>query len=156
MKKFETRIKRFLRGRPEGIRERLRLLFGWPRVWDAGENVRGGESQPPWNYADSPTGFQYVVEENEIRSAQIMEVNVAGRTLCLVMAKGTIFAVDNLCPHANSALSEGSLDGDKIVCSLHGWEFELKTGLCEMGKEFILERYPVKNINGSVYVRLNE
>ena len=38
-------------------------------------------------------------------------VDAAGRTLALFNVDGTLYAVDNTCPHRGGPLAEGDLDG---------------------------------------------
>ena len=39
--------------------------------------------------------------------------------------------IQKYCPHMFANLEEvGQLEGDKLVCPLHGWKFDLKTGNC--------------------------
>ena len=41
------------------------------------------------------------------------------------------FIVQRYCPHRQADLSEfGIVDGDNIVCTLHGWKFSAKDGTC--------------------------
>lgn len=41
------------------------------------------------------------------------------------------FVVQRRCPHRNADLSIfGEIDGDDIVCTLHGWRFDTATGRC--------------------------
>lgn len=39
-----------------------------------------------------------------------------------------IYAMENRCPHRDSPLSEGELTGSVIVCSAHGWDYDVRTG----------------------------
>ena len=60
-----------------------------------------------------------------------------GKTLCVTVderevllchtAEG-IFAVDNLCTHAEARLCEGKLKGQRILCPLHGAAFDVRDG----------------------------
>ena len=43
-------------------------------------------------------------------------------------ADGEVYAVDDVCSHAEVALSEGEVDGCTIECWLHGSRFDLRTG----------------------------
>lgn len=43
-------------------------------------------------------------------------------------AEDEIHAIEDLCSHANVALSEGEVDGTTIECWLHGSCFDLRTG----------------------------
>ncbi len=41
------------------------------------------------------------------------------------------FLVQRRCPHRNADLSVfGEIDGDQLVCTLHGWRFDVHTGRC--------------------------
>jgi UDP-MurNAc hydroxylase len=40
-------------------------------------------------------------------------------------------SVERRCPHRNADLGEfGQIDGDNLVCTLHGWRFDLESGKC--------------------------
>ena len=41
------------------------------------------------------------------------------------------YIVQRLCPHRLADLSVfGEIDDDQLVCTLHGWRFDLETGRC--------------------------
>ena len=44
-----------------------------------------------------------------------------------------VYAIANACPHAGVPLSEGFLEGHTIICSAHGWGFDVRTGLSTDG-----------------------
>lgn len=159
MDKCRVRAKQFLMGRPNGLRERLRHLFGREQVWKGYESSSSPESSfvnaERGAPTDTPAGFIYAAEEKEVMDTGLLEVRVAGTSLCLVMANGVFYAVDNDCPHAHSPLSEGEVDGDTLTCPLHGWQFELKTGRCAVSEQFTLKRYDVRAQSGSIYVALD-
>lgn len=56
-----------------------------------------------------------------VRSAQGIDI-----LLCNVA--GTIHAIENICSHGASALSEGTLIGCEIECVLHRGRFDVATG----------------------------
>lgn len=41
---------------------------------------------------------------------------------------GTLFAISDICTHAEASLSEGRVDGESVECPLHGACFDLRTG----------------------------
>ena len=61
-------------------------------------------------------------EEGAIR------VEVAGKPVCLARSGGTVYAISDICSHADVALSEGDVSDGAIECWLHGSVFDLATG----------------------------
>jgi len=55
-------------------------------------------------------------------------VEFDGRRIAVFNVGGTFYAIDDTCPHAGGPLSEGQVDGDKVVCPWHDAAFDLKTG----------------------------
>ena len=41
------------------------------------------------------------------------------------------YRVERWCPHRQADLAEfGVLENDEVVCTLHGWRFDARTGRC--------------------------
>jgi nitrite reductase/ring-hydroxylating ferredoxin subunit len=55
-------------------------------------------------------------------------VEVNGEQVLLCNVDGEFCAVQDECTHECFPLSEGTLEGDAVVCTLHGARFALKTG----------------------------
>ena len=49
---------------------------------------------------------------------------------------GKLFAFNNSCPHRGASLSKGEFSNDKIVCYMHGYEFNVFTGKLENMKSW--------------------
>ena len=41
---------------------------------------------------------------------------------------GEVFAMEDACNHAGASLAEGWLEGECVVCPMHAYVFELRTG----------------------------
>lgn len=46
---------------------------------------------------------------------------------------GEVYAVQAECPHRGGPLADGLLGGSTLICPLHGWKFDLKTGQALFG-----------------------
>jgi nitrite reductase (NADH) small subunit len=80
---------------------------------------------------------------------------VGGKRVALFRTrKGGVFAVDNRCPHKGGPLAEGMLAGDSVVCPLHAFRFELKTGECDQPGTCGVKTHPVEVRDGDVFVRI--
>jgi nitrite reductase/ring-hydroxylating ferredoxin subunit len=57
-------------------------------------------------------------------------VTVDGTDVFLYRRDSEILAIGNECPHQGGNLCDGWIDGDIVTCPLHGWEFDLRSGVC--------------------------
>jgi 3-phenylpropionate/trans-cinnamate dioxygenase ferredoxin component len=60
-------------------------------------------------------------------SIKFSELN-PGKPMKVTLGNKEVFAVADICSHAEASLSEGEVNGEKIECWLHGAEFNLRTG----------------------------
>jgi 3-phenylpropionate/trans-cinnamate dioxygenase ferredoxin component len=68
-----------------------------------------------------------------------------------------VFALLDVCSHADVPLSEGELDDTTLECWLHGSRFDLRTGRpTGLPATRPVPVYPTTIDDGDVYVRLNE
>lgn len=72
--------------------------------------------------------------------------------VALFKVDGEVYALSNRCPHQQSAMIyEGYIEEGCVVCPIHGWMFNLKTGKMPTGNSG-LQSYPVLVKDGYVYV----
>ncbi|MFI9718888.1 non-heme iron oxygenase ferredoxin subunit [Streptomyces sp. NPDC052396] len=55
-------------------------------------------------------------------------VEIDGTPVSIVRTEGEVFAIYDICSHANVSLSEGEVEDCAIECWLHGSTFDLRTG----------------------------
>ena len=65
---------------------------------------------------------------SELAEDAAIRVELAGRPVCIARSGGEVFAISDVCSHADVALSEGDVEDGKIECWLHGSLFDLRTG----------------------------
>ena len=69
---------------------------------------------------------------------------VRGQRLAVFHTRGgEVFATQAECPHRDGPLSDGLLGGTFLVCPLHGWKFDLRTGKALYG-DCDLTIFPVR------------
>ena len=56
---------------------------------------------------------------------------------------GEVFATQAHCPHKNGPLADGLVGGAILICPLHNWKFDLRTGDAMLG-ECGLVTYPAR------------
>jgi len=66
--------------------------------------------------------------------------------------RGRLYAIGHDCPHQGGPLSQGVLDGYRVVCPLHGWDFDIRTGRSPAVPGAFVPTFPVEEREGAVYV----
>jgi len=82
-------------------------------------------------------------------------VHVRGRDLAVYHLEGEFFALDDQCPHRGGPLGAGVLDRGEVVCPLHGWGFDPRTGACRVRPDRPVRTYPTRVVDGQVEVQLS-
>jgi nitrite reductase/ring-hydroxylating ferredoxin subunit len=55
----------------------------------------------------------------------------AHRVAVARLGSGRLVVVDDICPHDGGRVSDGFVDGERLICARHGWELEARNGRCE-------------------------
>ena len=94
----------------------------------------------------SETKMKLSVPQKYIPASQQTSIYIqSGKEYCIVNLNGDIYAIDNICPHQGASLGLGEIKGEEIICPLHQWKFNVKTGVCSVEK-YCVERYEVEII----------
>ncbi|TWE09983.1 Rieske 2Fe-2S domain-containing protein [Rudaeicoccus suwonensis] len=64
---------------------------------------------------------------DDLWEGEMVAVDVQGQSVLLVNVDGDVFAYRNRCPHQEWPLDDGDLDGEKLTCAQHLWEFDVST-----------------------------
>lgn len=91
---------------------------------------------------------------SDLTTGKPQKVTLGDKDICVVRVNEEVFAVADICSHAEASLSEGEVSGEKIECWLHGAEFNLRTGeaMTPPATE-PLEVYEVKRDGDSVTIQ---
>jgi ferredoxin-nitrite reductase len=90
-------------------------------------------SQPPVVAAPCPAAQEaarILVDPGQIPEGSAKMIRVKGDEMAIFKQGGQLYAIQNICPHEGGQLSKGWLEGDEVVCPVHGYRFHLKTGRC--------------------------
>jgi nitrite reductase/ring-hydroxylating ferredoxin subunit len=85
----------------------------------------------------------------------IKRVKAGGKIICLVGYNNEIFALSAKCPHAGGDLTQGWCKEGKLICPLHRYSFDLRTGKGSEGQNDYIDSYPVEIKDDSVYIGIN-
>jgi len=70
--------------------------------------------------------LQRVCSKSELDSERVKRLDEP--PIAVFNVEGAYFAISDICTHEWARLSEGELDGEIVICPLHGACFSLSTG----------------------------
>jgi NAD(P)H-dependent nitrite reductase small subunit len=97
--------------------------------------------------------FQRVAAVAEIPAETGRSIMIGKHEIALFNRGGSFYAISNMCPHRGAPLHEGFLEGERVICPWHCFDFNLHTGRCETVPGLKVKIYEVKVEEGEVFVR---
>ncbi|MGH2544741.1 MAG: Rieske (2Fe-2S) protein [Ardenticatenaceae bacterium] len=71
-----------------------------------------------------------VARQEALLEGCMYRVHVGDRPIVLAQIQGQVRAFDARCPHASADLAEGDLRPGYVICPLHAYRYDLRTGRC--------------------------
>ena len=82
------------------------------------------------------------------------EFACGAKVICVANVNGELSAMDNMCPHRGGPLGQGAIEGDKLICPWHGWQFEAKTGAVVHNPDMRLQTHALQVREDGVWVEI--
>ena len=73
----------------------------------------------------------------------------------MVNRAGTIWAIQDSCPHQGASLASGTVDGLRLACHRHDWVFDLRTGRETSRGRACAHTYPARIQDGDVLLEVD-
>ncbi|HEX2690934.1 MAG TPA: Rieske 2Fe-2S domain-containing protein [Kofleriaceae bacterium] len=62
----------------------------------------------------------------------VIAARVGARRVAIArLGSGRLVVVDDECPHDGGRISDGFVEGERLICARHGWTLEARNGRCE-------------------------
>jgi len=97
--------------------------------------------------------FVSVARVNDVQPGHPLTVTVDGRGIALFNVDGTVYALENACPHQGAPLADGWVDGTTVTCTWHAWCFNLGDGRMTFGGFRGVDTFDVEVADGDVRIR---
>src|SRR6476659_3902006 len=116
--------------------------------------------RPPWPSASKARrtqamSFTKLTTRPELPgNDEAKEFPCGEKTICVANVNGTITAMDNVCLHRGGPLGQGVIEGDKVVCPWHGWQWDPKTGQAAHNPAAKVAVYSLKVEGGDVMIEM--
>ena len=77
---------------------------------------------------------------------------VANVDLVIVRFDDSVSVLYGRCAHRAALMSDGHVEGDNLICGVHGWDYRVDTGISEYNNSETLAKFDAWIENGSVLV----
>ena len=100
---------------------------------------------------DSTTAVR-VAALSELPEREPVAAKVEGVDLVLVRRGDDVSVFYGRCAHRGALMSDGHIDGQLLVCDVHGWRYDIETGVAPVNPAVGLAKFPAWVSDGAVYV----
>lgn len=99
--------------------------------------------------------FVKALELSRLPPGTMAGAELEGKHILLSNLGGEVYAVDGVCTHQESLLSQGFMIEERVVCQLHLSQFDLRTGeVYNPPATEPLKVYNVKIEEGDIFVEI--
>jgi len=100
-------------------------------------------------------GYTKLTTQSELPpEGEAKEFRLGDKVICVANVNGVVSAMDNVCLHRGGPLGQGVIEGNKLVCPWHGWQYDPKTGQAAQNPNAKVAVYPLKVENEDVMIEL--
>ncbi len=90
---------------------------------------------------------------NRVALGRVTTIEVGRKKVCVAHTSEGFFAVNDRCPHNGASLGNGfCTDQGSVVCPVHRYHFDLKTGRAKSGLGDFVQTYPIEVREDGVFI----
>jgi nitrite reductase/ring-hydroxylating ferredoxin subunit len=94
---------------------------------------------------------------NRVKPGHVTTMEAGKKKICLAHTSEGLFAVNDKCPHNGASLGNGfCTDEGSVVCPVHRYHFDLKTGRAKSGGGDYVQPYPIEVREDGVFIGFEE
>jgi len=110
---------------------------GTPDLQDLGDLADLGDLGAlgdPWNLGNLAglDGRVGVATIRSLAAGAVLAARIGARRVAVArLGSGRLVVVADECPHDGGRISDGFVEGERLICARHGWQLEARDGRCE-------------------------
>ena len=94
---------------------------------------------------------------NQVALGRVTTIQVGKKKVCIAHTIEGFFAVNDKCPHNGASLGNGYCTNEgSVVCPVHRYHFDLKTGRAKSGGGDYVQTYPIEVREDGVFIGFEE
>lgn len=93
-----------------------------------------------------------LIQVSELEDRTPAHCLVNGLDLVVIKYDDNISVLYGRCLHRGALMSDGFIDGDNLICGLHGWDYRIDTGVSEYNNEEVLHKFTAEVKEDSIWI----
>lgn len=93
---------------------------------------------------------------SDLKDRQAKHALVKNLDLVIIPHDNNISLLYGRCLHRGALMADGHIEGDNIICGVHGWDYRYDTGVSEYNNDEALHKFSAIVENDIVYADLDE
>lgn len=93
-----------------------------------------------------------IMAADQLWEGEVSGVSISGKPILLVRIGERVHAYEDRCQHKRALLSDGTLQGTRLRCRAHGWEYDVTSGASVNPCGFQLQCYATRIEQGKIWV----
>ena len=89
---------------------------------------------------------------NELTDRQPAHFLINGLDLVVLRYDDQVSVLYGRCLHRGALMSDGYVDGENLICGVHGWDYRYDTGVSEYNNEEVLHKFYSEIKDGKIWV----
>ena len=97
-----------------------------------------------------------LIKVNSLKDRSPAHAIVKELDLVIISYDTNVSVLYGRCLHRGALMADGHIDGDNLICGVHGWDYRYDTGVSEYNNSEALQKFSSKVENGWVWVDEDE
>lgn len=93
---------------------------------------------------------------SDLKDRELKHALVENIDLVIIRYDNKVSILYGRCLHRGALMADGHIEGENIICGVHGWDYRYDTGVSEYNNKEVLKKFTSIIENDKVYVDANE
>jgi glutamate synthase domain-containing protein 2 len=93
-----------------------------------------------------------IAQINNLENKRPMHALVNGLDLVIVKDNKDISVLYGRCLHRGALMADGRIEGNNLICGVHGWDYRYDTGVSEYNNKEVLYKFNIKIDGNNLYI----
>ncbi len=89
---------------------------------------------------------------SDLKNKEPQHALVSGLDLVIVKFDNEISVLYGRCLHRGALMADGHIEGNNLICGVHGWDYRVDTGVSEYNNAEALHKFATQIKNGELFV----